>query len=108
MNPLYQPKAIVTQWKRINLLGRLIPSTPNRRRTLNLILLAGVVAPLMLALALVNVFRPAPPAAQQVELTAAQTAQVLEGVMEGHARTVVSMAADSVIGNGGGGMQNQF
>jgi signal transduction histidine kinase len=85
------------------LLGRLIPATPGRRRTLNLILLAGVVAPLLLALALVNVFRPSPPAAPPVELTAEQTSRLLEGVMEGHARAVVSMAADSAIGNGGRG-----
>lgn len=114
MNPLHQAQeknlspgsprratGIISQWRRINPLGRLIPSTPNRRRTLNLILLVGVVAPLLLALALVGIFRPSEPADQPVELNAAQTAQGLEMVMEGYARTVVSIAADSVIGNRG-------
>lgn len=105
---LGQLQRILAYSKRINLMGRLIPTDPSRRRTLNLLLLAGVVAPLLLVLALVSIFKPSAPADQPVELTAAQTAQVLEGVMERHARTVVSMAADSVLGTAGRGPEATY
>ena len=55
---LGQLKRILAYSKRINLMGRLIPTDPSRRRTLNLLLLAGVVAPLLLVLALVSIFIP--------------------------------------------------
>ena len=105
---LGQLQRILAYSKRINLMGRLIPTDHSRRRTLNLLLLAGVVAPLLLVLALVSIFKPSAPADQPVELTVAQTAQVLEGVMERHARTVVSMAADSVLGTAGRGPEATY
>ncbi len=95
-----KPEERVHPSPRKGLVQRVIPSSGEDRRRVNIILLGAVIPLLLVGVALANIFIPSVTASPDImQERAGQTVQATQRVLEQRLETMVSIASDPIIGS---------